>query len=226
MVSPRPPFVEPKPSQTEDEEPSSLADAVMRELSEQIPDPRPSQPRRSIVEPSELRPRTPQPAASHLAGLTPIPPDAVVPAFEGDLTEIDAPIGPSANARLAADEQSIPIEIGSVVSAPVAPIEPPVHTPMTSVAARDGAPAAATKKSRWGWLAGITLVGVVGFAGLTATNAQDSAPAAPLPAAAARPAPQDVAALAPVPVSELTPAPQPAASRDGGTGERGTATVP
>src|SRR6185312_4086506 len=76
--------------------PSSLADAVMKEISDRVSEPRVRSDPPPIVEPSALRPRSNPPSGPQITA-TPIPPDAVVPAAESDKdaskTEIDAPVG-------------------------------------------------------------------------------------------------------------------------------------
>jgi CheY-like chemotaxis protein len=204
----------PRPSLPNDPEqltPSSLADAVMRELSDRAPElrSRSSNPP-PIVEPSELRPRSSKPPAPDGASErssarfappvmsgTPIPPDAVIPAGEepeGDKTEIDAPVEPDTMGALeqpAPEEESfsIPVEVGSVVSAPVAPVqalvpseddvEPPARTPLSSVASRD--PIAAEPKgsrSKWPWIVAIALVGGAVLFGVQATKPASESSAA------------------------------------------------
>jgi hypothetical protein len=227
LVSSRPaPIEPPRPASTPEAEllPSSLADAVMRELSEPAPAPRPSSSRPPIVQPGELRPRPPQAPAPFMVGMTPIPPDAVVPASEeGDLTEIDAPIGPAADARLA--EPSIPIEVGSMVSAPVAPKEIPElpsRTPMASVASEDpdARSPRRTSKSRWPWVVAITLVGGVVLLGLQAAN--PSSPSEPSAAAARAPEP----VVLPPPARRAPVVAEPAASADAGHGARAALVTP
>ncbi len=242
MSPPPPPANPPRPSspltpppRTLEYTPSSLADAVMRELSDRAPElrNRSSNPP-PIVEPGDLKPRSSKPPAEPLPPRAPsIPPDAVVPAIEeegasllfaserdsrdrrdsrsepekrgeSDKTEIDAPVGPvepsdplgafertedamsaleedaipSARAHAAPIEESIPIpvDVGSLVSAPVAPredrsltpepgepAEPISATPLSSVASR--APRASlpavdpAPRGRWPWIAAIALVG-------------------------------------------------------------------
>jgi hypothetical protein len=196
----------------------------MRELSDQGSEGKVASARRSIVDPGELRPRTPMPLGPSMAGLTPIPPDAVVPASEeSDLTEIDAPIGPVVDARFVADP-SIPIEIGSVVSAPVAEIrassgvddpaqsaDMPSHTPMSSVASPDPVPVPLdppAKKARWSWLAALSLVGALALYAMASGSAS--------PPAAVGHAP-DPAALPPAPEQAPTVAAQ-ASAKDAGSG--------
>ena len=108
-VAPAP--VAPPPAPEVDVVPSSLADAVIREISERASDvrARSSNPP-PIVEPSELRPRSSNPppaeAAEEQAATlsaqifgtgTPIPPDAIVPAALDDRTDVDAPVEARAN---------------------------------------------------------------------------------------------------------------------------------
>ena len=142
--SPRPPPVDrepppPGPSSGPrdiDLTPSSLADAVMRELSERAPElrTRSSNPP-PIVEPSELKPRSSTPPSQTAPRSPSIPPDAIVPALEeaDDRTEIDAPVGPTKHVMLGLEEEiaaSIPIDFSpllpSVLAPPVAPAPEPV----------------------------------------------------------------------------------------------------
>jgi CheY-like chemotaxis protein len=201
--------------------PSSLEDAVMRELTENVPKDRPSSARPPIVQPGELRPRTPMAPAPFMVGMTPIPPDAVVPASdENDLTEIDAPIGPAAAKHV---EPSIPIEVGSMVSAPVAMndvTEPPARTPMASVAssADQGVGPSRMRKPRWPWGVAITLVAIAVLFGLQSAGTADAPPAS---AGAARVTDPVVAA----PLPKRAPiAPATAASSDAGHVRPDTAT--
>jgi CheY-like chemotaxis protein len=219
----RPPSA-PRQSSAPDLMPSSLADAVMRELSDRAPElrHRSSNPP-PIVEPSELRPRSSKPPAQAVAERVPsIPPDAVVPEVEAqpDATEVDAPVEPvdAGSARgtarptpedtmssLSGDEgaapavpspseldasPSIPIEVGSMVSAPVAPREDeapssdsdpeaPSRTPLSSVASHDPVAERPVPRSRWPWIVAIAVV-----CGAVVLGAQSVTPGEP-PAAAA-----------------------------------------
>jgi CheY-like chemotaxis protein len=196
---PRPGPKDPLDEAPPDLTPSSLADALMRELGE-APVPQSAQSRSSnpppIIEPSELRPRSNPPSVK--ARSVP-PPEAIVPGAEdappreaaGDQTEVDAPVAPKDESSALDDEASakpevsIPIEIS--VSAPA--VEP--RTPMEAVASDDAGVEPPRKASRWPWAAAIG-VAAIGIAfGVQAVRAPQD------PAAAAGPAP-DPAALAPV----------------------------
>jgi DNA-binding response OmpR family regulator len=85
--------------------PSSLEDAVMRELSDRSPDPGavhvPTSNPPPIVEPSQLRPRSSNPPANEVADassdhapLPSIPPDAIVPAAVSGEELVAAPVSP------------------------------------------------------------------------------------------------------------------------------------
>jgi CheY-like chemotaxis protein len=236
--SPRPPPAErPRPpvSRTPDLTPSSLADAVMRELSDRAPElrHRSSNPP-PIVEPSDLRPRSSKPPAEVAAGHSPsLPPDAMVPdeidedasaAIESardseeaqpstersDKTFVDAPVRrgePAEDDMSALDEMdapaaieagtakddalSIPIEVDSIVSAPVA-LKAPMPTPapeQVSEASPTPLPSVATRgpgeesvgerpasRTRWPWIMAIALVGGTVVYGVQAASAGGDAP--------------------------------------------------
>ncbi|HEY2510905.1 MAG TPA: response regulator [Polyangiaceae bacterium] len=178
--------------------PSSLADAVMRELSERAPElrTRSSNPP-PIVEPSELKPRSSTPPGQTAPRAPSIPPDAIVPALEeaDDRTEIDAPVGPSKHLMLGLEEEiaaSIPIDFSpllpSVLAPPVAPapepmvpasqdeisvaIEPPGRTPLAaSVAAGEPGPSdLPVSRARWPWVMALGFVGLAVVLGVQATQ--------------------------------------------------------
>ncbi len=105
---PPPPKGRPSAGREADMTPSSLADAVMRELSDRAPELRSqSSNPPPIVEPSDLRPRSSKPPKTQAVERAPsLPPDAVVPELSEeeaaaadagerhDATEIDAPVAP------------------------------------------------------------------------------------------------------------------------------------
>jgi CheY-like chemotaxis protein len=188
----------PAPASMRDEEasfadmmPASLADAVIREVSERAPELRAtSSVPPPIVEPSELRPRSSPPSVPTRAAapvardddampMTPIPPDAVVPGDEllaGDRTEIDAPIGralpPEDDDEALVPEESIPVDVGTSIPARVEAshaAEALHRTPLSAATSLDEAearPAAVpAPRGRWAWLAaiGVLVVGL-GFA--------------------------------------------------------------
>jgi hypothetical protein len=179
--------------------PSSLADAVMRELSERAPElrSRSSNPP-PIVEPSELRPRSsspPYPAAERAPSL---PPDAVVPGESEDKTEIDAPVAPTRHGfSLEELAESIPIDLSPMPAAAAAVTgaqlgeaedidfpepERPLRTPLSSVASRDPAPLELpARRARWPWIMAIAVVAVAVLVGADATRV----PAIPQAAAGA-----------------------------------------
>jgi CheY-like chemotaxis protein len=243
---PPPERMRPSITREPDMTPSSLADAVMRELSDRAPElrNRSSNPP-PIVEVSDLRPRSSKPPLTQplMQGAErALPPDADMPdltGFEedgdgsghvlghasadpfpsaagiadsdlsGDQTEIDAPVAPTKDAMGALPEEdpfadfapfepaaplpheespSIPIEVGSLVSAPVGlkelpgltPEPPePLRTPLSSVASRD--PAALERpplRPRWPWVIAMAVVAGGVLAGTFAVRTQASAPVA------------------------------------------------
>jgi len=200
-----PPVVRPESramSALEDDDlvPSSLADAVMRELSDRVPElrTRSSNPP-PIVEPSDLRPRSTNPPSAPMRSSKPsIPPDAIVPAnfddaFEspaGDQTEVDAPVEPNdSRTSLASEDEERSISIEISVSAPVAsatsldaaPGESQPRTPMASVASREPEPQARAPKSRWPWIVALAIAGIAVTLGVQATRTDASASAAGAP---------------------------------------------
>jgi len=182
----------------EDLIPTSLADAVMRELSERAPElrARSSNPP-PIVEPSELRPRSSNPPAAHAARTSKpsIPPDAIVPAsFDepephgSDRTEVDAPVEPNDECSSLAsedEERSIPIEIS--VSAPLASLEgeseiaSPLRTPLSSVASRDVDGKSRQPKARWPWIVALATAALAIMLGVQATKTDFGATSAGAP---------------------------------------------
>jgi CheY-like chemotaxis protein len=107
----------PPPARTLEYTPSSLADAVMRELSDRAPElrSRSSNPP-PIVEPGDLKPRSSKPPAEVAPRAPSIPPDAVVPAIDDDVPSIRF----SGEPERASDRTEI--------DAPVAPVEPVAET--------------------------------------------------------------------------------------------------
>jgi CheY-like chemotaxis protein len=187
----RPPMTE---LSEDDLVPSSLADAVMRELSDRAPElrTRSSNPP-PIVEPGDLRPRSTNPPAAQSGARSSkpsIPPDAIVPETfedsEGDHTEVDAPVEPNdpcAALSSEDDERSISIEIS--VSAPVASLDAPLsespRTPMASVASREPPKIERAPKARWPWIVALAMAGIAVTIGVQATKTDASASAAGAP---------------------------------------------
>ncbi len=191
-----PPPSHPPENDEEEEEatPSSLEDAVMREISERSDRPQPhvtSDPP-PIVSPSELRPRSSNPPARaesdpfayDEAPLPSIPPDAVVPGSTssdeiqavpaiassggGDATEVDTKMAPvHDDAHEEEDEAEAP------PSAPRAKMSSPERTPLASVATSDE-PTIPKAKAPWKTLAMLGLIAVAGGYLL-----RQSAPSAP-----------------------------------------------
>ncbi|HXX69605.1 MAG TPA: response regulator [Polyangiaceae bacterium] len=156
----------PPPPAADDENdavPSSLEDAVMREISDRSPHPGPahaSSTLRSIVEPSELRPRSsnpPEDLGDEVKPLPSIPPDAVVPGAPGSeaattpgaVTESDRalPVRKSSAAAVSAEnqvspgqrqEQEEPDGADGPYSAPFEISTPDADAPLVEV--RDAAP--------------------------------------------------------------------------------------
>ncbi len=116
--------------------PSSLEDAVMRELSDRSPDPGGVHHSTSnpppIVEPSELRPRSSNPPAvvtpEEEEPLPSIPPDAIVPGASSGEEQAAAPVSASAPGLRAAPPEE-PVH-DTAVDAPVAASKPPPPPPL------------------------------------------------------------------------------------------------
>jgi CheY-like chemotaxis protein len=181
---------EPPPPRVPDEDsgvPSSLEDAVMRQLSERSPFPGPAMGLPPpIVEPSELRPRSSNPPAADDEGdvrpLPSIPPDAIVP----DTLGSDSPSGETIAAVPATMPQpTLPLPMPvDTRAAPVSEAkQPPRPTPL-SEAKQPPRPRPST--------------------GAMPATPVASAPAAPAPPAATTPAAATPAAATP---AAATPAP-------------------
>ena len=180
--------------------PSSLADAVMRELSDRAPElrTRSSNPP-PIVEPSDLRPRSTNPPSAPMRASKPsIPPDAIVPetfddSFESagsDQTEVDAPVESNdSRTSLASEDEERSISIEISVSAPLASAESseaPLaeshpRTPMASVASREPETKGRAPKARWPWIVALAIAGIGVTLGVQATKTNDGASAASAP---------------------------------------------
>lgn len=120
ITDPPPP---PPASEESDAVPSSLEDAVMREISDRSPHPGPihaSTTLRSIVEPSELRPRSsnpPEDLGDDPKPLPSIPPDAIVPGAPiSEAAANLAPAGESDDTLTAASSAREPMRPGSFPS--------------------------------------------------------------------------------------------------------------
>lgn len=205
---------EPPPShpraETEEATPSSLEDAVMREISERSdrPEPHVASDPPPIIEPSELRPRSSNPPAPVQgrderddAPLPSIPPDAVVP---GASSSDEMLAVPSIVPPAVATEVTAPVVANEAteIDAAVAPRdeaeehvdEPPPsaprakgieRTPLASVASTE----IPKKKAPWRALVALGVVGVgVGFLLRQATPNAPPAPAASAPPPASEPA--------------------------------------
>jgi len=133
----------PPPAEPQDITPSSLADAVMRELSDAPTDTRSSNPP-PIVEPGELRPRTSSAPSFNVRAAEPIPslaPDAIVPDDAGDASEEPAANAVNAYDALAKDDLAKddflplfgdPTEVDAPVEAQVEPSAPLHSAPLRS----------------------------------------------------------------------------------------------
>ena len=210
------------PAEEEDEEtPSSLEDAVMREISERSdrPEPRVASAPPPIVEPSELRPRSsnppafvePDPFAYDEAPLQSIPPDAVVPgstssdeipivpsivpSFAGDATEVDAKVGP-----IHTDADGESAEEHAPPSAPRAKVSLSERTPLASVAASDE-PSIPKAKGAWKTLVVLAVIAVAGGFLLrqSATTVPPRSPALDAPIVPSSPSPQTTFVAVPLP---------------------------
>ncbi|HEX8791658.1 MAG TPA: response regulator [Polyangiaceae bacterium] len=174
--------------------PSSLEDAVMREISDRSPEPGAARGSTSnpppIIEPSELRPRSSNPPAVEEEPLPSIPPDAVVPSSSSSEEQLAAaPVVVPSAPKVPAAHPEEPVH-DTAVEAPVAEPERPKPAPLERTLPLP-LPAAAPK-------------------------APSSPPPAPAPALAAAPAPTTARAPAPAlkpAVAAQAPATTPAPRR-------------
>jgi DNA-binding response OmpR family regulator len=232
----------PPPTEPEDNEgaPSSLEDAVMREISDRSAEPRASRAPTSdpppIVEPSQLRPRSPSnppmaadgpEGADEALVLPSVPPDAVVPgtttseeiAAASDSTSAAPPAAWSKPDPAPQAESTPPSPASLAVGEPTRqelPKAPAVgsSTPTDTVSRAQepqrGAPVAPPARRRWGLLFAVALVGVA-VAAVLRWSGDEQAPAR---------VPSDVPPATPSTTSstaasaEAVPTPPPSASDD------------
>jgi len=175
---------------------------VMREISDRVPEARTrSSNPPPIVEPSALRPRSNPPSESQIQ-VTPIPPDAIVPAEDGhpsDKTEIDAPVGrpidPDQDEERISATAEPPLERSVSIPIDVVPGEradrdsardfdrepPSSATPLSAVSSSHeprshrGRERRRRSKPRWPWLAGIAAVATATAIGLQLTSPPEEA---------------------------------------------------
>jgi DNA-binding response OmpR family regulator len=211
-VSEPPPPPPAAPDEDDDESgPSSLEDAVRREISGRTAEERVPSDRPPIISPSELRIRSSSPPAlrgdDHEAVVPAMASHEEIPAVPraalaatDDATEIDAPVEP----------REAPAETSGAIADEPRPIATLEHrgpamekTPLVAVATRDGREqdqaAAPPKKGRWGLLVALGIIGILVGAGLryatphsaphdaTITGQPSSTPDVPLATTAARP---------------------------------------
>jgi DNA-binding response OmpR family regulator len=189
--APPPPPPSSAPVREEPPVPSSLEDAVMRELSDRSPGPGLARSSTSnpppIVEPSELRPRSSNPPAVHApeeeAELLPsIPPDAIVPGAISGEEQAAPPASSSAPGLQAAPPAAEPLQ-DTAVDAPVAEAkaEPPptLERTLPLPTARSVAPKAAPaprRRIRWGVVIAFLALGFAAGAVLDATHPEGATP--------------------------------------------------